>query len=212
MLPPHHSAAADSIGSGRGRHIDNAAMNDDENDQDDANTDIENDADLFRRSVGGVRPLERDFVEPLKKRPPPRARFTREDELAVIQESLHGEIEDLESSAGERLKFRRPEVGERTLKRLARGRYAVQAELDLHGMTATQAEEALRNFISGCLLAGHRCVRIVHGKGLGSGVGGPVLKVRVNAWLRRWREVLAFVSARQVDGGSGAVYVLLRRG
>jgi len=182
----------------------------DEDDNKPANDD-DDDAALFRAAIGGVRPVKRDFVEPLKKRPPPRARFRRADEQSVVQESLHGKIEELEASAGERLRFRRPEIGERTLKRLARGRYAVQAEIDLHGMTKAQAEEALRDFINSSLLAGHRCVRVVHGKGLGSGFGGPVLKASVNSWLRRWRNVLAFVSTRQVDGGTGAVYVLLRR-
>lgn len=172
----------------------------------------EDDGALFRAAIRGARPVKRDFVEPLKKRPPPRARFRRQDEEAVIHESLAGDIEELEASAGERLRFRRPEVGERTLKRLARGKYAVQAELDLHGMTAAQAETALQDFIQRSLHSGHGCVRVVHGKGLGSGLGGPVLKQRVNRWLRRWRDVLAFVSARQVDGGTGAVYVLLRRG
>lgn len=172
--------------------------------------DDDDDAALFRRAVEGARPVTATFVELPKKRPPPKARFRRMDEANVLRESLDIDIDALESSAGERLRFRRPEVGERTLRRLSRGRYAVQAELDLHGMTAAQAEDALREFIEFSLRVGHRCVRVIHGKGKGSGLGGPVLKVRVNRWLRRWREVLAFVSARQVDGGGGAVYVLLR--
>ncbi|MGB5247903.1 MAG: Smr/MutS family protein [Woeseia sp.] len=181
-------------------------MKDDDGDQ---NPD-DDDAELFRRAVAGARPVEVKFAELPKKRPPPRARFRRLDEAAVLQESLDIDIDDLEASAGERLRFRRPELGERTLRRLARGRYAVQAEIDLHGMTASEAEVALRDFINASLQSHYRCVRVIHGKGLGSGLGGPVLKVRVNRWLRRWREVLAFVSARQVDGGAGAVYVLLR--
>jgi DNA-nicking Smr family endonuclease len=172
--------------------------------------DDDDDAALFRRAVAGARPVEVKFAELPKQRPPPKARFRRTDEANVLRESLDIDIDELETSAGERLRFRRPEVGERTLRRLARGRYAVQAEIDLHGLTAAQAEEALREFIDASLRSGQRCVRIIHGKGLGSGLGGPVLKVRVNHWLRRWREVLAFVSARQVDGGAGAVYVLLR--
>lgn len=170
----------------------------------------DDDLALFRRAVEGAVPVKVKFAELPKKRPPPRARFRRDDEQAVLRESLDIDIDDLEASAGERLRYRRPELGERTLRRLARGRYAVQAEIDLHGMTATEAEDALREFVDASLQNGHRCVRVIHGKGLGSGLGGPVLKVRVNRWLRRWREVLAFVSARQVDGGAGAVYVLLR--
>lgn len=182
-------------------------MTDDPDDKDRS----DDDSRLFRRAVTGTRPLERrDFVTPAARRPPPRARFRREDEAAALAESIAGDVDDVETGAGERLSYRRPEVGPRTLRRLARGRYSVQAEIDLHGMTATEADEALREFIEASLSAGHRCVRIVHGKGLGSGQAGPVLKARVNRRLRRWRNVLAFASARQVDGGTGAVYVLLR--
>ena len=165
---------------------------------------------LFRQAVRDARPLQRDFVEIVRQRPPPRATFRRRDDQSVLRESLAGEIDELELHAGERLQFRRPEIGERTLRRLARGRYSVQGELDLHGLTAAEAESALRDFINECLARDYRCVRIVHGKGLGSGNRGPVLKPSVNRWLRRWREVLAFASARQIDGGSGAVYVLLK--
>lgn len=170
----------------------------------------EDDGVLFRRAVAGTRPLQRDFVETMKARPVPRARFRRRDEAAALEESLDADLDDIETFAGERLRFRRPEVGPRTLKRLARGSYSVQNELDLHGMTMVEAEAALQVFMNDCLAAGHRCVRIVHGKGLGSGNRGPVLKPRVLELLTRWRDVLAFASARHVDGGSGAVYVLLR--
>lgn len=172
--------------------------------------DEDDDASLFRNAVAGTRPLQVDFVAPKRSRPAPRARFRREDEEAALFESLHGDIDNIETGAGERLSWRRPEVGQRTLRRLARGSYSVQAELDLHGLTASEAEVAMRRFISNCLQDQLRCVRIVHGKGRGSGHAGPVLKTKVNRWLRRWREVLAFASARQVDGGTGAVYVLLK--
>lgn len=180
-------------------------------DRDDTDAGQDDDAALFRRAVADARPLTRaESVELRRSRPSPRARFSRRDEESALAESLAQDIDDLEAGAGERLRFRRPEVGPRTLRRLARGRYSVQAEIDLHGMTSEQAAAALSDFIAHSLRAGHRCVRIVHGKGLGSGHAGPVLKLRVNHWLRRWRDVLAFTSARQVDGGSGAVYVLLR--
>lgn len=172
----------------------------------------DDDLRLFRQAVADARPLQGDFVEPPRRRPPPRARFRRNDERAALAESLNVDIDEIETGAGERLQFRRPEVGQRTLRRLARGRYSVQDEIDLHGMTASEADAALREFIDRSLRSGLRCVRVVHGKGLGSGHAGPVLKARVNRWLRRWRDVLAFASARQVDGGTGAVYVLLRRG
>jgi DNA-nicking Smr family endonuclease len=124
-------------------------------------------------------------------------------------ESLAGDIDEIETGAGEALHFHRPSVGRRTMRKLARGNFAVQGEIDLHGMTVPEAKSALREFISESGYRGHTCVRVVHGKGLGSGDRGPVLKSKVNNWLRRWDEVLAFVSTRQVHGGTGAVYVLL---
>jgi DNA-nicking Smr family endonuclease len=163
---------------------------------------------LFRRAVADAVPLQRDFVEAVRQRPAPRARFARRAERPLA-ESLTADRDEAESAAGERLQFQRPGIGPRTLRRLARGRYSVQRELDLHGMTVAEAEAALRRFIEDSLNAGCRCVRIVHGKGLGSGSAGPRLKPKVYSLLRRWRAVLAFTSARQVDGGSGAVYVLL---
>jgi DNA-nicking Smr family endonuclease len=86
----------------------------------------------------------------------------------------------------------------------------VAAELDLHGMTSELARSALREFMAECRRRDHRCVRIIHGKGRGSSNRGPVLKGKVNRWLRQRDDVLAFCSARPVDGGTGALYVLLR--
>ena len=97
------------------------------------------------------------------------------------------------------------------MRKLARGGYSVQAEIDLHGMTLAEAKPRLADFIDFSTSEGKLCVRVVHGKGLGSGERGPVLKNAVNRWLRNWDSVLAFVSTRQVDGGTGAIYVLLQR-
>lgn len=167
---------------------------------------------LFRRLMNDARPIRADSRAPdYKPKPVPRARFRREDERAVLRESLEAEIEEIETGAGESLRFHRPSVGRRTLRRLSRGNFAVQGEIDLHGMTVPEARAALRAFIDDATFRGHTCVRVVHGKGLGSGQRGPVLKGKVNNWLRRWKEVLAFVSTRQVHGGTGALYVLLRK-
>ena len=87
----------------------------------------------------------------------------------------------------------------------------MQSEVDLHGLTVAEAKTALADFIEGSIDHGQRCVRVIHGKGLGSGDRGPILKRKVDNWLRKWDAVLAFVSARQVDGGTGAVYVLLKK-
>ena len=95
------------------------------------------------------------------------------------------------------------------MRQLRRGRYAIQNEIDLHGLTVPEAKEALKEFIIECTLSHQTCIRIIHGKGLRSGQAGPVLKNQVNRWLRRWRSVAAFTTAPPHDGGSGAVYVLL---
>lgn len=176
---------------------------------DDNKTD--NDSGLFRRLMGDARRIRQDKRAPdYKPKPRPKARFRRADEDAVLIETLQADIDEIESGAGESLRFNRPSVGRRTMRKLARGNYAVQGEIDLHGLTVPQAKDALREFIKESGFRGHTCVRVVHGKGLGSGNRGPILKSKVNSWLRRWDEVLAFVSTRQVHGGTGAVYILLR--
>jgi DNA-nicking Smr family endonuclease len=168
------------------------------------------DKDLFRQAVSGTKPIKSvERVAPAGKKPPPKARFSQADESAALAESLEAEIDDLEAGSGEALRYRRQSVGQRTMRKLARGKYAVQAELDLHGMTVEEARPRLADFIKYSADSGKTCVRVVHGKGLGSGERGPRLKPSVNRWLRKWDYVLAFVSTRQVDGGTGAVYVLL---
>lgn len=169
------------------------------------------DDELFRRAMADAKPIKRDArVEAPRRRPRAIARFTREDEARALEESLAADIDDIEASSGQVLRFHRPSIGRRTMRRLARGNFAVQAEIDLHGMTVEEARPRLAEFIEQAARSGKRCVRVVHGKGKGSGHRGPVLKPSVNRWLRRWDSVLAFVSTRQVDGGTGAVYVLLR--
>ncbi len=172
----------------------------------------DDDSDLFRQSVADTKPLRSgERVPEPKKQPLPKARFTRADEKAALDESLDADIDTMESANADSMRYHRPHVGKRTMRKLARGKYAVQAEIDLHGMTVAEARPRLADFIDYSLKQGLTCVRIVHGKGLGSGHRGPVLKNAVNRWLRKWDSVLAFVSARQVDGGTGAVYVLLDR-
>lgn len=168
------------------------------------------DDELFRRAMSGAKPIKSNAqVDPPRRRPPAKARFTRADEARVLDESLLADIDEIEHSSGEILRFHRPSVGRRTMRKLARGNFAVQAEIDLHGMTIAEAKPRLADFIEEAARSGKRCVRVVHGKGLGSGQRGPVLKPSVSRWLSRWSTVLAFVSTRQIDGGTGAVYVLL---
>ena len=168
-------------------------------------------ARLFREAVRGVRPLAPGAREPLP-RPPgprPRARFTRADRAAVLRESLEAAAADPAALGGEELAFHRPHVQSTVLRKLRRGEYRVEREIDLHGLTVLEAKQDLKLFLIRALEQHVQCVRVVHGKGLRSGPRGPVLKATVNAVLRRTGAVLAFVSARQADGGSGAVYVLL---
>ena len=169
----------------------------------------EDDPELFRREMRGVRPLgERNRLEPPPvARPRPRRR-SADDE--VLAESLTMSAFEHGLETGEELLYRRDEVAPRVLRRLRRGDYSVGAEIDLHGMSAATAHEALTAFVADCARNRVSCARVVHGKGRGSGPRGPVLKHEVNAWLRRWDSVLAFASTPPNDGGTGAVYVLIR--
>ena len=172
-------------------------------------SDPEDERRLFRQAVRDVKPLERPAAPSERPKPAPAARFTRADRLAVLAESLSEDPLDPALAAGDELVFRREGVQLGVLRRLRRGEYRVQAELDLHGLTVPQAKQALREFMAEALRRRWRCVRVIHGKGLRSGHRGPVLKGMVASALRRFAPVLAFVSARPVDGGTGAIYVLL---
>jgi DNA-nicking Smr family endonuclease len=170
------------------------------------------DTEAFRKAMSGAKPLKADERVPdHKPKPKPKARFARADEEAVLLESLEDDIDTIEHGHGGALRFQRQHVGRRTMRKLSRGGYSVQGEIDLHGMTLAEAKPRLQDFIQYNAEQDRLCVRVVHGKGLGSGDRGPVLKSAVNSWLRRWDNVLAFVSTRQVDGGTGAIYVLLQR-
>lgn len=167
-------------------------------------------AQLFREAVRGVKPLGAP-APPAAAAPKvrARARFTRADRAAVLRESLAPPPADPGVAAGDELVFHRPQVHARVLRRLRRGEYRVQREIDLHGLSVAQAKHALRQFLIEALEEHVHCVRIIHGKGLRSGHRGPVLKGAVSAVLRHSGAVLAYVSARPVDGGTGALYVLL---
>ena len=172
----------------------------------------DNDKDEFRRAIPDAKPLKsKDRVPEMKPKPKPRARFARADEREALHESLRDDIDTIEHGYGAALRFHRASVGRRTMRKLSRGGYSVQDEIDLHGMTVAEARQRLVDFISYSASQGKLCVRVVHGKGLGSGDRGPVLKNAVNRWLRQWDTVLAFVSTPQVDGGTGAIYVLLQK-
>jgi DNA-nicking Smr family endonuclease len=169
----------------------------------------DDDLRAFREAMSGVRPLPAREPAAGSPKPRPEARFARADQREVLRESLLPPIDPALLDTGEELAFRRPGVGADVLRRLRRGQFAVAAEIDLHGLGRHAAHEALRQFITEAVALGQGCVRVIHGKGRGSGQRGPVLKHVVNHWLRRMDDVLAFASARPVDGGTGAAYVLL---
>lgn len=166
---------------------------------------------LFRDTVGTVRPVTNRRQRLQAPAPKPHARFTEADMRAALEESITAGPDPAEIETGDELLFQRPNVSRKVMRQLRRGKYARQAEADLHGLTTTEARDELQAFIRDCHARGLKCVRVVHGKGLGSGPRGPVLKAGVNRWLSRWQEVAAFCSAQPIDGGTGAVYVLLTR-
>jgi DNA-nicking Smr family endonuclease len=173
--------------------------------------DDDREARAFREAMRDVRRLTRGGkAERKAPKPPAKARFTRADQVEVLRESLLPPPDETVLATGDELSFRRPHIAEAVLTRLRRGAFVVDGEIDLHGMTGAEAKAALRKFIAECVDQQLHCVRVVHGKGRRSGPRGPVLKNIVNHWLQRADDVLAFGSARAVDGGSGAIYVLLK--
>lgn len=172
----------------------------------------EDEAELFRRAMRDVQPLKPPLrVAPVRRAPRPRAKFARAERAAVLQETL-GRGDDLyDVQPGDELSFRRAGVPETVLRQLRRGLYRIESEIDLHGMTVSEAAARLNAFLKAARARELRCVRVIHGKGLRSGTRGPVLKNTVNALLRRADPVLAFASARPVAGGTGATLVLLAR-
>src|SRR3569832_1395064 len=169
------------------------------------------DAELFRREVGAVRPLRHNRAAAAPARPQPLPRQTWREQAKMREEMLYGDFDPAELETGDELVFIRPGLQRNVLRKLRRGHYSVTRQLDLHGLTVPEAREVLGAFLTACLASGDRCVRIIHGKGNNSRNQQPVLKVKLNGWLRRRNEVLAFCSARPVDGGTGAVYILLGR-
>jgi len=169
------------------------------------------DSRLFRDSVGEVRPVHHDRIVPTRRAPGTRPKFRDQDEALVLRDLLSDHHEPLDVETGDELVFVRAGLQQRTLKKLRRGLFVVGAELDLHGMTVPVARHAVAEFLHACRLRRVQCARIVHGKGRGSRHRAPVLKHKIGHWLQQRDEVLAYCSARQCDGGTGAVYVLLKR-
>jgi DNA-nicking Smr family endonuclease len=170
------------------------------------------DQNLFVRAAGAVQPIRAHRRVHLAADPPPPIPVQQQlDEQRVMRESISDEFDattllDIDDA----LSFRRPGIGTDVTRKLRKGGWSIQGELDLHGLRREEAREALSSFMREAQKRGWRCVRVVHGKGLGSPGKTPVLKGKVQSWLIQKNEVLAFVQARGDEGGAGALVVLLR--
>jgi DNA-nicking Smr family endonuclease len=167
---------------------------------------------LFRRAVADAIPLPApNRADTARPRPKPTAQQRRADEQQVLIDALSDPWDwEAAVSTGEELFFTRPGVPTAAVRKLRRGGWVIKGELDLHGHTGIEARVALAEFLNRCMLEDRRCVRIIHGKGHGSKNRLPVLKNKVRHWLMQREDVLAFCQARTVDGGAGAVIVLLK--
>jgi len=168
--------------------------------------------DEFRNAIGDVTPLNgKTRVEHKRALHPPIPHKRREDDRQVLVASVSDEFEiDTLLHTDDELSFQRPGVGADVLRKLRRGEWVIQDEIDLHGCRTDEARELLAIFIRDVVKRGLRCVRVVHGKGLGSRGRQPVLKGKTKIWLAQREDVIAFCQARSTEGGSGALIVLLK--
>ena len=169
-------------------------------------------SNLFQAAIGKVQPLEppqRATLAPEPPKPIPKQQML--DDAAALQEALSDEVDVTTLlDTDEHLSFRRPGVGTDVTQKLRKGKWSIQKQIDLHGFRSDEAREALGAFIRESHKQGIRCVRVVHGKGLGSPGKAPVLKEKVHKWLVQKSEVVAFVQAQPAQGGAGALVVLLQ--
>ena len=170
------------------------------------------DRKAFLDAVQGVAPLpEHGRVEHPRFPPGPVPMQTLRDERQALADSLSDHVPlETDMETGEELSFLRPGLSRQVLRKLRRGHWVLQDELDLHGLNRDTARDHLATFLNAAVKQGLRCVRVIHGKGLGSKNREPVLKSLVKGWLMQREDVLAFCQARPVDGGGGAVVVLLK--
>jgi DNA-nicking Smr family endonuclease len=162
---------------------------------------------LFFEAVDDVKPIKQQRAEPYRRKRPPRPLNLPVGDEEQTEQDLYA---DQEIETGEFLDFARPGIQQRVMHDLRRGYLEIGAELDLHGLTVRYARDDLNRFLQACHERGIRCVRIIHGKGYRSEGKQPILKHKLNLWLRQREDVLAFTSATRRDGGTGAAYVLLR--
>lgn len=176
-----------------------------------AHTD-DNPDDLFSQAVKDVRPLRpvARAEHPVKKPKPIPKQFIRDEQQALVDSLSDHYIPAHELETGEELLYLREGHTPDILRKLRKGKWVVQAHVDLHGLISDEARLLVSSFISDCKKRGIRCVRIVHGKGLGSRNREPILKHKLRGWLMQKDEVIAYAQAKKQDGGSGAVIVLLK--
>lgn len=169
---------------------------------------------LLREALKGVAPIPDPGKASLRKTPPAPVpvQQIRDDERVLADSLSDGVPLEVGLETGEELVFLRSGLPTPILRKLRRGHWVIQDQLDLHGLRSDEARQLLAEFLSQSLKHGHRCVCVIHGKGLRSENREPVLKRKVGNWLAQRDEVLAFVQARPEDGGGGAVVVLLKAG
>ena len=171
--------------------------------------------DLFLQAVKDARPLPNEVKHarlhhPPKKPKPIPKQFIQDEQQALADSLSDHYIPAHELETGEELLYLRDGHSPDILSKLRRGHWVVQAAIDLHGLISDEARLYVATFLNDCKKRGLRCVRIVHGKGLGSRNREPVLKHKLRGWLMQRDEVIAYAQARKNDGGSGAVIVLLK--
>lgn len=169
------------------------------------------DSEHFRKAMQGVRRLRGDRLWLREKPPGPVPRQTQADEAQALADTLSDQWEP-DIHTGEQIEFYRPGLQKGLVRQLRRGQFAVEAELDLHGMRVAEARQALLTAMGRWQVQRLRVVRIIHGKGHGSPGKQPVLKRKLDRWLRQMEAVLAYTTARPEHGGAGAIYLLLKRG
>jgi len=173
------------------------------------NTDDE--FNLFRAEMHDAEPIHHDTLPHLKAKPKPKVLHHQSGHNEFKGETF-SDMSDQETVGNEQyLEYRGPSIQHKVFNKLRSGKVHIEAALDLHGMTVEKALPTLSEFLAQCQQENIRCARIIHGKGWGSKDNKPILKSKLNHWLRQSQIILAFCSATIDDGGTGAVYVLLRR-
>lgn len=173
---------------------------------------IDAESNLFQRAAGAVQRLpSHGRVHHVPEPPAPIPVQRQLDDQRVLKEAISDEFDaSTLLEVDDAMSFRRRGIGIDVARKLRKGYWSIQREIDLHGFRTEDAREALAGFLREAVRQGMRCVRVVHGKGLGSPGKTPVLKGKVHSWLIQKDEVLAFVQARADEGGAGAVVVLLK--